>query len=144
METTSEKVITLTEKAADHVKKIRDAKDETKGKPLRIYAEGGGCCGMQYGMAFDEKQADDNVVNAHGVEIVVDGLSADYLRGSTVDFDDSLQGAGFKIINPNASCDSGCGCGSKSEGEGQGGGSCGCSSKSESEGESGGSCGCGH
>ena len=121
MEDISENVITLTEKAAAKLKSVRDAKEETKGKSLRIYVEGGGCCGMQYGMAFDDKQADDAVVNAHGVEIVMDGMSADYLRGSTVDFDDSLQGAGFKIINPNASCGSGCGSG----GEGQGGG-CGC------------------
>ena len=140
METTSENVITLTKKAADQVKQIRDAKEDTKGKPLRIYAEGGGCCGMQYGMAFDEKQADDNEVNAHGVVVIVDGLSADYLRGSTVDFDDSLQGAGFKIINPNASCGSGCGCGSKGESD-EGSGGC-CSSKDEGHG--GGGCGCGH
>ncbi len=138
METTSENVITLTQKAADQVKKVRDAKEETKGKPLRVYAEGGGCCGMKFGMAFDEKQADDNVINAHGVEVVVDGLSADYLRGSTVDFDDSLQGAGFKIINPNAGCGGGC------SSEGKSGGGCGCSSKDEGESEGGGSCGCSH
>ncbi|MBI5688085.1 MAG: iron-sulfur cluster assembly accessory protein [Verrucomicrobia bacterium] len=134
METTSENAITLTEKAAAKLKLVRDGREETKGKPLRIYVEGGGCCGMQYGMAFDEKQADDAVVNAHGVEIVMDGMSVDYLRGSTVDFDDSLQGAGFKIINPNASCGGGCGSGDKSQG---------CGSGSDSEGQSGG-CGCGH
>ncbi|MFZ2643357.1 MAG: iron-sulfur cluster assembly accessory protein [Verrucomicrobiia bacterium] len=128
MEDTSENVITLTEKAAAKLKDVRDAKEETKGRPLRIYVEGGGCCGMQYGMAFDEKQADDAVVNAHGVEIVMDGMSVDYLRGSTVDFDDSLQGAGFKIINPNAGCGGGC-----SGSEGHGGDGCG------SDG-----CGCGH
>jgi len=122
METTSENAITLTEKAAAKLKLVRDGKEETKGKPLRIYVEGGGCCGMQYGMAFDEKQADDAVVNAHGIEIVMDGMSVDYLRGSTVDFDDSLQGAGFKIINPNAGCGSGCGSG----GESHGGSNCGC------------------
>jgi iron-sulfur cluster assembly accessory protein len=117
METT-ENVVTLTEKAAAKLKSVRDAKEETKGKSLRIYVEGGGCCGMQYGMAFDDKQADDAVVNAHGIEVVMDGMSADYLRGSTVDFDDSLQGAGFKIINPNASCGSGCGSGGESQGGG--------------------------
>ena len=138
METTSENVITLTQKAADQVKKVRDAKEETKGKPLRVYAEGGGCCGMKFGMAFDEKQADDNVINAHGVEVVVDGLSADYLRGSTVDYDDNLQGAGFKIINPNAGCGGGC----SSKGEGHGGDGCGCSSKGEND--AGGGCGCNH
>lgn len=128
MDDTSENVITLTEKAAAKLKDVRDAKEETKGRPLRIYVEGGGCCGMQYGMAFDEKQADDAVVNAHGVEIVMDGMSVDYLRGSTVDFDDSLQGAGFKIINPNAGCGGGC-----SGGKGHGGDECG------NDG-----CGCGH
>ena len=136
METTSENVITLTEKAAAKLKGVRDAKEETKSKALRIYVEGGGCCGMQYGMAFDEKQADDAVVNAHGVEIVMDGMSVDYLRGSTVDFDDSLQGAGFKIINPNAGCGGGCGSGEKSHGDG---GCCGSDSKDQS-----GGCGCSH
>lgn len=126
MEDTSENVITLTEKAAAKLKDVRDAKEETKGRPLRIYVEGGGCCGMQYGMAFDEKQADDAVVNAHGVEIVMDGMSVDYLRGSTVDFDDSLQGAGFKIINPNAGCGGGCSGGEGHSGDGCGGDSCGC------------------
>ena len=137
METTSENAITLTEKAAAKLKLVRDGKEETKGKPLRIYVEGGGCCGMQYGMAFDEKQADDAVVNAHGVEVVMDGMSVDYLRGSTVDFDDSLQGAGFKIINPNAGCGSGCGSG----GEGHGDDGC-CGSGDKKQG--GGSCGCSH
>jgi iron-sulfur cluster assembly accessory protein len=137
METTIESVIILTKKAADQVKQVRDAKAETQGKPLRIYAEGGGCCGMKYGMAFDDKQADDTVVSAHGVEVVVDGMSVNYLRGSTVDFDDSLQGAGFKIINPNADAGGGggggCGCSSGGEGHGHGhghgggGGGCGCS-----------------
>lgn len=136
METTSENAITLTEKAAAKLKLVRDGKEETKGKPLRIYVEGGGCCGMQYGMAFDDKQADDAVVNAHGVEVVMDGMSVDYLRGSTVDFDDSLQGAGFKIINPNAGCGSGCGSGEKSHSDG----GCGCSG-GESQGSG---CGCSH
>lgn len=135
METTTENVITLTEKAAAKLKSVRDGRAETKGKALRIYVEGGGCGGMQYGMAFDDKQANDAVISAHGVEIVVDGMSADYLRGSTVDFDDSLQGAGFKIINPNANSGGGCGC--SHGGESQGGG-CG------SGGESHGGCGCSH
>ncbi len=134
METTTENIIILTEKAAEKLKSVRDAREETKGKPLRIYAEGGGGCGMQYGMAFDEKQADDAVVSAHGVEVIVDGMSATYLRGSTVDFDDSLQGAGFKIINPNKS--GGCGCHS---GESEGSGGCGDSSNT-----GGGGCGCSH
>ncbi|MCX6897170.1 MAG: iron-sulfur cluster assembly accessory protein [Verrucomicrobia bacterium] len=136
METTSENAITLTEKAAAKLKLVRDGKEETKGKPLRIYVEGGGCCGMQYGMAFDEKQADDAVVNAHGIEIVMDGMSVDYLRGSTVDFDDSLQGAGFKIINPNAGCGGGCSSGEKSHGDG---GCCGSGSEGQGNG-----CGCSH
>ncbi len=127
MDDTSENVITLTEKAAAKLKDVRDAKEETKGRPLRIYVEGGGCCGMQYGMAFDEKQADDAVVNAHGIEIVMDGMSVDYLRGSTVDFDDSLQGAGFKIINPNAGCGGGCSGGKGHGGDECGSDGCGCS-----------------
>lgn len=104
-----EAVIRVTESAAAQVKSLMTAEKENAGKPLRLYVEGGGCSGMQYGMVFDEKRTDDLVSEFHGVSVVIDPFSANYLRGSVVDFVDSLTGAGFKISNPNARQSCGCG-----------------------------------
>jgi iron-sulfur cluster assembly accessory protein len=82
---------------------------ESMGKGLRVYVEAGGCSGMQYGMVFDEKRQDDLAVELHGVSVVVDPFSANYLRGSVIDYVDSLTGGGFKISNPNAHQSCGCG-----------------------------------
>ena len=104
----SESVVTLTESAASHVRELQ-AQDENAGKPLRVYVEQGGCSGMQYGMVFDERRADDVGVEFHGVPVVVDPFSAKYLHGAVVDFKDELTGGGFKITNPNAHASCGCG-----------------------------------
>jgi len=101
-------MITLTENAAKHIKTLRQDHD-TDGKPLRVYVEAGGCSGMQYGMAFDDKHDDDEIVKQDGVEVVIDPMSANFLKGSVIDYTDSLQGSGFQIKNPNAQ--SSCGCG---------------------------------
>ena len=78
---------------------------------LRIYVTGGGCSGLQYGFAFDEKPADDDfLIEQGGIGLLVDAMSMDYLRGAEVGFTDDLEGARFIIKNPNAS--STCGCGS--------------------------------
>ena len=82
---------------------------ENAGKALRVYVEGGGCSGMQYGMVFDEKRADDIANEFFGVSVLVDPFSANYLRGSIVDFSDALTGGGFKITNPQAKQSCGCG-----------------------------------
>jgi iron-sulfur cluster assembly accessory protein len=82
---------------------------ENAGKGLRVYVEAGGCSGMQYGMVFDERRQDDLGAEFHGVSVVIDPFSANYLRGSVVDFVDSLTGGGFKISNPNARQSCGCG-----------------------------------
>lgn len=83
-----------------------------QGKPaiLRLSVEGGGCAGFQYcfGLA-DEIAGDDLAVDRDGVTLVVDSVSLDLVRGSTVDFVESLGGAAFQVTNPNAA--SGCGCG---------------------------------
>jgi iron-sulfur cluster insertion protein len=83
-----------------------------QGKPaiLRLSVEGGGCAGFQYrfGLA-DEIAGDDLAVATDGVTLVVDEISLDLVRGSTVDFVESLGGAAFQVTNPNAA--SGCGCG---------------------------------
>ena len=77
---------------------------------LRVFVSGGGCSGMQYGMAFEENARDyDRVVEADGVRLLVDPTSLMYLQGATIDYIDSLMGGGFRIDNPNAV--SSCGCG---------------------------------
>jgi len=101
-------MITLTENAAKHIKTLR-VDQGVEGKPLRVYVDAGGCSGMEYGMAFDDKKPDDAVVAQDGVEVVVDPMSMNFLKGSEIDYVDSLQGSGFKIKNPNVH--SSCGCG---------------------------------
>jgi iron-sulfur cluster assembly accessory protein len=101
-------MITLTENAAKHIKTLV-TDPGMEGKALRVYVETGGCSGMEYGMAFDDKKADDEIVQQDDVAVIIDPMSANFLKGSTIDYVDSLQGSGFQIKNPNAH--SSCGCG---------------------------------
>lgn len=105
---TTEKIVGLTDRAAGECRSLLSL-PENAGKNFRIYVEQGGCSGMQYGMVFDEKRDGDFASEQHGVEILVDPVSADYLRGTVVDFIDALVGGGFKISNPNAKQSCGCG-----------------------------------
>ncbi|HUV99896.1 MAG TPA: iron-sulfur cluster insertion protein ErpA [Gallionella sp.] len=78
---------------------------------LRVYVTGGGCSGFQYGFAFDETiNEDDTRIDKHGVTLLVDAMSFQYLVGAEIDYEDGLEGARFLIKNPNAA--STCGCGS--------------------------------
>jgi iron-sulfur cluster assembly accessory protein len=104
----TESVVGLTARAAEECKSLL-ASPENTGKNFRVYVEQGGCSGMQYGMVFDEKRDGDLSAGQHGVEVVVDPVSAQYLRGTVVDFSDALVGGGFKISNPNAKQSCGCG-----------------------------------
>jgi iron-sulfur cluster assembly accessory protein len=104
----NESVVGLTPRAAEECKSLL-ALPENAGKNFRVYVEQGGCSGMQYGMVFDEKRDGDLSAEQHGVEIVVDPISAQYLRGTVVDFSEELVGGGFKISNPNAKQSCGCG-----------------------------------
>jgi iron-sulfur cluster assembly protein len=100
--------VTLTEKAAGKVKDVM----QKQGKPnaaLRLYVSGGGCSGFQYGLAFDDKNDGDHVIDSHGVTIVVDEQSAQYIDGSEVDYVESVMGEGFQVNNPNATETCGCG-----------------------------------
>jgi iron-sulfur cluster assembly accessory protein len=101
-------MITLTENAAKHIGTLQKEQNAA-GKPLRVSVEAGGCSGMEYGMAFDEQKDGDELVSQDGVAVVIDPLSANFLKGSVIDYVDSLQGSGFKIQNPNVH--SSCGCG---------------------------------
>ena len=104
----SAKVVTLTPAAIAEVKLLL-ALPENAGKHMRYYVEQGGCSGMQYGMTFDEQRDGDLVSVTEGVSVLVDAISADFLRGTVVEFSDALSGGGFKITNPNAKESCGCG-----------------------------------
>jgi iron-sulfur cluster insertion protein len=96
--------------AAAH--KVRELMLE-EGNPalkLRVYIQGGGCSGFQYGFSFDEQAAEDDLaIETDGVTLVVDPISLQYLAGAEVDYSESLQGAQFVIRNPNAKTTCGCG-----------------------------------
>lgn len=102
-------VVTITESAAQQIAAMLAGDAENAGKSLRVFVEAGGCSGMQYGMVFDERRPDDLGGEFYGVGVVVDPFSANYMRGSVIDFSDALTGGGFKINNPSAH--SSCGCG---------------------------------
>ncbi len=109
----SDSVLILTEAAAREINGMVAGDPSNSGKHLRVYVEAGGCSGMQYGMLFDDRRDDDVLNEFHGVTVLVDPFSANYLRGSIVDFSDAMTGGGFKIKNPNAA--SSCGCGKSFE-----------------------------
>jgi len=124
-------MITLTDRAATELKELINA-EQKDNAALRVWVAGGGCSGLQYGMALDDNapEEEDKVFDQGGVKIYVDPISLGYMSGASVDYVDDVLGGGFKIENPNAT--SGCGCGSSfktadSEGASGGGcGSCGC------------------
>jgi iron-sulfur cluster assembly accessory protein len=101
--------VTLTDVAAVKVAELL-AQEDVDGLALRVAVRPGGCSGFSYEMFFDADVAEDDVVREFGsVKVVVDATSADLLKGSTLDFSDGLQGAGFHVTNPNASRTCGCG-----------------------------------
>ena len=105
-----EPVLLVTPAAVQVVKTLLEQR-QIPNHALRVFVSGGGCSGLQYGMAFEEAPRDfDCVVEEGGVKLVVDPTSLMYLRGATIDYVDSLMGGGFRIENPNAV--SACGCGS--------------------------------
>jgi iron-sulfur cluster assembly accessory protein len=106
-------VVSLTEAAAAQIRSMQTDQPENAGKILRVYVEGGGCSGMQYGMVFDEKRDQDVTAEFFGVPVLVDPVSAGHLQGTVIDYSDALTGGGFKITNPKAK--SSCGCGKSFE-----------------------------
>ena len=102
-------MLTLTENAQKAISRFIQG-SETPVEGLRISITGGGCSGMQYGMALEERpNADDTIVKIDKLKIFVDPLSAPVLRGVTIDFLDSMEGSGFTFDNPNATASCGCG-----------------------------------
>ena len=101
-------MITLTESA---VVKIRDllAEENTPGLVLRVFVQGGGCSGMQYGFTFDQERGEDDFDVPAEVPVVVDSMSMQYLQGATIDYKDDIMGSSFVINNPQAQTTCGCG-----------------------------------
>ena len=102
--------ITLTETAVIKVAELIAAESAEETLALRIAVKSGGCSGLQYDMFFDSEFASEDIMNEFGgVKVVVDSQSGSLLTGSTLDYADGLQGAGFHITNPNATKTCGCG-----------------------------------
>src|ERR1700741_1405716 len=101
-------MITLTPRAAKQVRTMQSEMN-APAKRLRVFVESGGCSGFQYGMSFDEPKPDDAQLESEGVAIVIDPASLEYMKGSSIDFDDGLHGKGFEIKNPQAQSTCGCG-----------------------------------
>ena len=105
-----EQQIIIEESAATKLKQLI-AEENNPDLKLRIFVQGGGCSGFSYGFTFEETQnEDDFAIEAHGVTMLVDGMSMQYLQGSNIGYKTSLMGEQFEIKNPNAT--SSCGCGS--------------------------------
>jgi iron-sulfur cluster insertion protein len=102
-------MLTMTDKAVEKVLLYAGQMPEAQGKELRIFIQGGGCSGFQYGFTFDERQDGDTIVESGGVKVLVDPMSAPYLAGAKVDFVEDLRGSGFVVDNPNAVRTCGCG-----------------------------------
>src|SRR3954447_6796025 len=103
--------IVLSDKGAEKVQEFLASQQADPSQAgLRVGVRGGGCSGFQYQLAFDEQRDEDVVFESHGLRLLVDGPSLPYVDGSTIDYVDSLQGAGFQVNNPNVVA--ACGCGS--------------------------------
>jgi len=131
--TTNIETIYLTDAALETVRNLLVQKN-VPNHGLRVFVAGGGCSGMQYGMALEaEARPYDHVIEKDGVKVFVDPTSMIYLNQATIDYEDSIMGGGFKIDNPNAVSSCGCGSSFKTSDQGAAGASAG-----------GGSCACGH
>ena len=101
--------LVFTDSAASKVKELVDEEGNPDLK-LRVFVQGGGCSGFQYGFTFDEvMNEDDSRMDKNGVTLLIDAMSLQYLMGAEIDYKDDLQGAQFVIKNPNATTTCGCG-----------------------------------
>jgi iron-sulfur cluster assembly protein len=103
-------VLEVTEPAAERIRQLLEKEGKAESHALRMKVVGGGCSGLRYELAFDDRVGEqDTEIDAHGVRLVVDEKSALYLVGTTLDFVDTLNETGFKMSNPNATTTCGCG-----------------------------------
>lgn len=100
-------MVTLTPSAAEHLKEL--VVEEEPGAGLRLQVIPGGCSGFEYALSLGAPEDGDEVVDDGGAKVIVDRFSVPYLLGAEVDYEESFQGAGFVIKNPNASASCGCG-----------------------------------
>ena len=101
--------LVFTDNAANKVRQLIDEEGNDALK-LRVFVQGGGCSGFQYGFTFDEETADDDtVMQKNGVTLLIDAMSYQYLVGAEIDYKEDLEGAQFVIKNPNATTTCGCG-----------------------------------
>ncbi len=102
-------MIEVTDSAVKYLQDLlRNEADDTH-TGLRIFVERGGCAGMQYGMKLDSPMEGDDIFERDGMQVFIDSESMPFLKGSTIDYTDSLTGTGFRIVNPNAQRSCGCG-----------------------------------
>jgi iron-sulfur cluster assembly protein len=102
-------MIDVTDNAVRQLQSLLSTREENSRKGLRVQVAKGGCSGLHYEMTLDEKKDGDAVVERDGMQFFIDGESAPHLRGATLDFSGGLTGAGFRVVNPNASRTCGCG-----------------------------------
>jgi len=101
--------LVFTDSAAEKVRQLIEEEGNDNLK-LRVFVQGGGCSGFQYGFTFDEEVSDDDTsMQKNGVTLLIDAMSYQYLVGAEIDYKDGLEGAQFVIKNPNASTTCGCG-----------------------------------
>lgn len=121
-------VITLTDAATARVRRLLEERN-LPDHALRVFVSGGGCSGLQYGMALEGQPRETDVRYAFdGVQVVIDPMSLEYLSGATIDYLDDVMGGGFKIENPNAVASCGCGHSFRTESGAAAGGGGGCGS----------------
>jgi iron-sulfur cluster insertion protein len=102
-------MITITESAAGKIKEVVEEEGNLDLK-LRMFVQGGGCSGFSYGFTLDEiANNDDFEIEAHGIKMLVDSISLQYVQGATVDYTEDIEGSQFTIKNPNAQTTCGCG-----------------------------------
>ncbi len=104
-------LVTMSESAVSQLHElISQQPDASPDLGLRVFVYPGGCSGMSYGMAFEDQPADDDLtIEMHGVKLYLDEQSAQYVAGAEIDYENSLMGGGFRILNPNAVRTCGCG-----------------------------------
>src|SRR3954453_13539249 len=94
-------MVTLTDIAAQKVSQFLSGQEPTEAAGLRVGVRGGGCSGFQYALALDEQREGDRVFEDHGIRVIVDERSLQYVNGSVVDYKESLIGSGLEVNNPN-------------------------------------------
>lgn len=101
--------LSLTAKAIEKVHSFAKSSKEAEGKHLRVYVQGGGCSGFEYGFTFDDQRDDDEVIAVADIKVLLDPISLPYLKNATVDYVEDFRGSGFSVQNPNATGSCGCG-----------------------------------